>query len=80
MTSLQIIFLIAAAATLISGLMVVTAHNLVHAALWLIAELTPKWRVSHQQVRSDASENVCGSSNASAPLGRISKCFAHCRR
>ncbi|MBF8284785.1 MAG: putative NADH-quinone oxidoreductase chain J [Anaerolineales bacterium] len=39
MTSLQIIFLIAAAATLISGLMVVTARNLVHAALWLIVAL-----------------------------------------
>jgi NADH-quinone oxidoreductase subunit J len=39
MTALQIIFLIAAAATLISGLMVVTARNLVHAALWLIVAL-----------------------------------------
>ncbi len=39
MTALQIIFLITAAATLISGLMVVTARNLVHAALWLIAAL-----------------------------------------
>ena len=39
MTALQIIFLIAAAATLGSGVMVVTARNLVHAALWLIVSL-----------------------------------------
>jgi NADH-quinone oxidoreductase subunit J len=39
MTALQIVFLLTAAATLISGLMVVTARNLVHAALWLIVSL-----------------------------------------
>jgi NADH:ubiquinone oxidoreductase subunit 6 (subunit J) len=39
MTALQIIFLIAAAATLGSGVMVVVARNLVHAALWLIVSL-----------------------------------------
>ena len=39
MTSLQIIFLATAAATLISSLMVVTERNLVHAALWLIVSL-----------------------------------------
>jgi NADH-quinone oxidoreductase subunit J len=39
MTALQIIFLCAGAATLISGLFVVTARNLVHAALSLIVTL-----------------------------------------
>jgi len=39
MTAEQIIFLIVAAATLFSGLMVVTSRNLVHAALWLVATL-----------------------------------------
>lgn len=39
MTALPIIFLAAAAVTLGSGLMVVTARNLVHAALWLIVTL-----------------------------------------
>ncbi len=35
----QIIFLVVAGATLVSGLMVVTTRNLVHAALWLVATL-----------------------------------------
>src|SRR5512147_2894529 len=39
MTAEQIIFLIVAGATLVSGLMVVTTRNLVHAALWLVATL-----------------------------------------
>ena len=39
MTGEQIIFLIVAAVTLFSGLMVVTTKNLVHAALWLVATL-----------------------------------------
>jgi NADH:ubiquinone oxidoreductase subunit 6 (subunit J) len=39
MTTEQIIFLIVAGATLVSGLMVVTTQNLVHAALWLVATL-----------------------------------------
>lgn len=39
MTALQIIFILTAAATLGSALMVVTTRNLVHAALWLIASL-----------------------------------------
>jgi NADH-quinone oxidoreductase subunit J len=39
MTAEQIIFLIIAAVTLFSGLMVVTSRNLVHAALWLVATL-----------------------------------------
>jgi NADH-quinone oxidoreductase subunit J len=39
MTAEQIIFLIVGAVTLISGLMVVTVRNLVHAALWLVATL-----------------------------------------
>ena len=39
MTSQQIIFIILAAITLGSAVMVVTARNLVHAALWLIAAL-----------------------------------------
>ena len=39
MTPEQIIFLIVAGATLVSGLMVVTSHNLIHAALWLVATL-----------------------------------------
>lgn len=39
MTAQQIIFIIVAAFTLGSALMVVTARNLVHAALWLVAAL-----------------------------------------
>jgi NADH-quinone oxidoreductase subunit J len=39
MTLIQIIFILLAAATLGSALMVVTARNLVHSALWLIATL-----------------------------------------
>ena len=39
MTAEQIIFLIVGAATLISGLLVVTVRDLVHAALWLVATL-----------------------------------------
>ena len=39
MTGEQIIFLIVAAVTLFSALMVVTTKNLVHAALWLVATL-----------------------------------------
>jgi NADH-quinone oxidoreductase subunit J len=39
MTGEQIIFLITAGFTLGSGLMVVTARNLVHAALWLVSAL-----------------------------------------
>jgi NADH-quinone oxidoreductase subunit J len=39
MTAEQIIFLIVGAATLVSALMVVTARDLVHAALWLVAAL-----------------------------------------
>ena len=39
MTGEQIIFLIVAAVTLFSGLMVVTTKNLIHAALWLVATL-----------------------------------------
>lgn len=39
MTAEQIIFLIVAGATLASALLVVTSHNLVHAALWLVATL-----------------------------------------
>jgi len=39
MTALQIVFLIAAAFTLLSALLVVTRPNLVHASLWLIASL-----------------------------------------
>ena len=39
MTAEQIIFLIVGAVTLISGLLVVTVRNLVHAALWLVAAL-----------------------------------------
>jgi len=39
MTGEQIIFLIVGAATLFSGLMVVTTRNLIHAALWLVATL-----------------------------------------
>ena len=39
MTGEQIIFLIVGAATLLSGLMVVTTRNLIHAALWLVATL-----------------------------------------
>lgn len=39
MTALQIIFLLTAAITLGAGLMVVTAKNLIHAALWLVLAL-----------------------------------------
>ncbi len=39
MTGEQIVFLITAGFTLGSGLMVVTARNLVHAALWLVSTL-----------------------------------------
>ena len=39
MTVLQILFIVVAAATLGSALMVVTARNLVHAALWLVVAL-----------------------------------------
>src|SRR5512133_2561865 len=39
MTVEQIIFLIVGAVTLFSALMVVTARDLVHAALWLVATL-----------------------------------------
>lgn len=39
MTPLQLVFLLVAAATLGSALMVVTARNLVHSALWLVAAL-----------------------------------------
>jgi NADH-quinone oxidoreductase subunit J len=39
MTAEQIIFLLVGAATLLSGLMVVSSRNLVHAALWLVATL-----------------------------------------
>jgi NADH-quinone oxidoreductase subunit J len=39
MTPLQILFLVAAAFTLISAFLVVTRPNLVHASLWLIAAL-----------------------------------------
>ena len=39
MTLLQLIFLITGAVILISAFMVVVAHNLVHAALWLIVSL-----------------------------------------
>lgn len=39
MTPVQIIFILVAAATLGAALMVVTARNLVHSALWLIASL-----------------------------------------
>ncbi len=39
MTAEQIIFLIVGAVTLFSALMVVTARDLVHAALWLVAAL-----------------------------------------
>ena len=39
MTAEQIIFLIVGAVTLLSGFMVVTSRNLVHAALWLVAAL-----------------------------------------
>ncbi len=36
MTPFQIVFLLIAAATLVSGVMVVTARRIMHAALWLI--------------------------------------------
>ncbi|HAX68168.1 MAG TPA: proton-conducting membrane transporter, partial [Anaerolineae bacterium] len=39
MTAQQIIFMIVAAYTIGSGLMVVTTRNLVHAALWLVSTL-----------------------------------------
>ena len=39
MTAEQIIFLIVGGATLLSALLVVTARDLVHAALWLVATL-----------------------------------------
>jgi NADH-quinone oxidoreductase subunit J len=39
MTAEQIIFLSVGAVTLLSGFMVVTTRNLVHAALWLVATL-----------------------------------------
>lgn len=39
MSAEQIIFLIVAGATLVSGLMVVSTSHLVHAALWLVATL-----------------------------------------
>lgn len=39
MTGEQVIFLIVGAVTLLSGFMVVTVRNLVHAALWLVATL-----------------------------------------
>lgn len=39
MTTEQIIFLIVAGATLLSGLLVVSSRNLIHAALWLVATL-----------------------------------------
>ena len=39
MTGEQIFFLIVGAVTILSGLMVVTVRNLVHAALWLVATL-----------------------------------------
>lgn len=39
MTGEQIIFLLVALFTLVSGLMVVTTRNLVHAALWLVSTL-----------------------------------------
>ncbi|MBI3763799.1 MAG: NADH-quinone oxidoreductase subunit J [Chloroflexi bacterium] len=39
MPPLQIVFLVASAATLVSGLLVVVSRNLIHAALWLIVTL-----------------------------------------
>ena len=39
MTTLQIIFILVAATTLGAGLMVVTARNLIHSALWLVMAL-----------------------------------------
>lgn len=39
MTGAQIIFLVVAVYTLLSALMVVTARNLIHAALWLVSTL-----------------------------------------
>lgn len=39
MTAVQIVFILIAAATLGAALMVVSARNLVHSALWLIAAL-----------------------------------------
>lgn len=40
MTPLQIFFLIAAAATLLSAVMVVSARRIMHAALWLVVTLS----------------------------------------
>jgi NADH-quinone oxidoreductase subunit J len=39
MTMMQIVFLVVAAMTLVSGLMVVTTRRMMHAALWLILAL-----------------------------------------
>ena len=39
MTGEQIVFLVVALFTLVSGLLVVTSRNLVHAALWLVSAL-----------------------------------------
>lgn len=39
MTGEQIVFLLVALFTLVSGLLVVTSRNLVHAALWLVSTL-----------------------------------------
>ncbi len=39
MTALQVIFLLVGAATLATAAMVVLAHNLIHAALWLVGTL-----------------------------------------
>ena len=39
MTAVQIVFILIAAVTLGAAVMVVTARNLVHAALWLIVSL-----------------------------------------
>jgi NADH-quinone oxidoreductase subunit J len=39
MTAEQIVFLITGGFTLLSGLMVVTTRNLIHAALWLVSTL-----------------------------------------
>jgi NADH-quinone oxidoreductase subunit J len=39
MTPIQIVFLLVAAATLISAVMVVSARRIMHAALWLVLSL-----------------------------------------
>src|SRR5512142_3566474 len=39
MTPFQIVFLLIAAATLVSGIMVVSARRIMHAALWLVMAL-----------------------------------------